>query len=143
MKKVISSISSELLILFVPKLLSPLHLASYYSYQKNIECEKRLNKLSKKMLVIANNYIHIEAMTSLDDINRVELFYKVYSQIDNLNPRELKILRDFCYALYNPYDLTIVREHDPEREDSIYYKYKDVLDKAIEEKIKRKVTSKM
>lgn len=95
------------------------------------------------MLVIANDYKNAEVMTSLDDINRVELFYKAYGKIDNLKSRELKILRDFCYALYNPYDLTIVREHDPEREDTIYCKYKGVLDNTIEEKTKRKVISKM
>lgn len=95
------------------------------------------------MLVIVNNYINAERIASLDEINRIELFYKVYSQIENLKPRELKILRDFCYALYNPYDLTIVREHDSEREEEIYYKYKDELNNVIEKKIKRIAISKM
>lgn len=138
MKNIISSIASEILILFVPKLLSPLHLASYYSYKKGIEREKRLNKLSKKMLVIANRYTKAEEMILLNDISRVELFYMVYNQMDHLELRELKILRDFCCALNNPYDLTIVREGEPEREDDIYYKYKNVLDDTIESNIKGK-----
>ncbi|MCI9279337.1 MAG: hypothetical protein HFJ02_00875 [Bacilli bacterium] len=129
--------------MFLPKLLSTLHLASYYLDQKDKEREKKLYKLSKKMLVIVNNYINAERIASLDEINRIELFYKVYSQIENLKPRELKILRDFCYALYNPYDLTIVREHDSEREEEIYYKYKDELNNVIEKKIKRIAISKM
>lgn len=90
MKNIISSIASEILILFVPKLLSPLHLASYYSYKKGIEREKRLNKLSKKMLVIANRYTKAEEIILLNDISHVELFYMVYNQMDHLELRELK-----------------------------------------------------
>lgn len=39
------------------------------------------------MLVIVNNYINAERIASLDEINRIELFYKVYSH------RELKTKR--------------------------------------------------
>lgn len=126
-KNIISSIASEMLILFVPKLLSPLHLASYSYYKKDIEREKRLNKLSKKMLIIANRYTKAKEIILLSDISRVELFYMVYNQMDYLESKELKILRDFCFALNNPYDLTISRDGEPEREDDIYYKYKDVF----------------
>lgn len=73
--------------MFLPKLLSTLHLASYYLDQKDKEREKKLYKLSKKMLVIVNNYINAERIASLDEINRIELFYKVYSH------RELKTKR--------------------------------------------------
>lgn len=144
MKKMISSMASELIILFVPQLLSPLHLASYYSYQKNTERQKKLNKLSKKMLLIADDHQKIEEkqLGSLENMNYVELFHRVYRQIEYLNLKELKILRNFCCALYNPYDLTINRNHEIETEEEIYYKYKNILNNVVEQKTKKKIFSK-
>lgn len=138
-----SSVVNELLILFVPQLLSPLHLASYYTYKKNKEREKELNRLSKKMILIVNRSVKAEKekINSLDDINYVELFYRVYGQVDNLPLRELRILRNFCYTLHNPYDLTIIKgDQKTESEDEIYYKYSNILDDYMEKK--RKIISK-
>lgn len=82
-----------------------------------------------------------EKINSLDDINYVELFYRVYGQVDNLPLRELRILRNFCYTLHNPYDLTIIKENQKtESEDEIYYKYSNILDDYMEKK--RKIISK-
>ena len=97
------------------------------------------------MILIANRFEikEEETINSLDNINNVELFYKVYNKLDYLTSKELKVLRNFCYALYNPYDLTIVREHNIETEDDIYDKYRSILDDCIEEKTKRKIISKL
>lgn len=59
--------------------------------------------------------------------------------MDNLKLRELRILRNFCYALRDPYDLTITKgDQKTESEDEVYYKYSDVLDDYMEKKTKRK-----
>lgn len=97
------------------------------------------------MIPIANRFVKTEKekINSLDDINRVELFYRVYRQVDNLTLRELKILRNFCYALYNPYDLRIATSGDKtESEDQVYRKYSNVLDNYMDEKTKRETNSK-
>lgn len=133
--KIFSSIASEFVILWMPQILSLLHLASYYTYKKVKEREKRLNELSKKMIIIAKRLetIEEEKEIAVDSRNYIKLFYRVYEQLDRLTLRELGIIRDFCYALYNPYDLTITRGDGIEREEDIYYQYKSVLDDVIEE----------
>ena len=97
------------------------------------------------MISIANRFVKTEEekLNLLGDVNRVELFYKVYRQVDYLTLRELRILRDFCYALNDPYDLTIRRGDETlESEDEVYYKYNDMLDNLMDEKTKRKTVSK-
>lgn len=141
----ISSVASEVLILFLPQLLSPLHLASYYFYKKSKDREKELNRLSKKMILITNRFTKIEEekINSLEDINYLELFYNVYRQVDKLTLRELKVLRNFCYALHNPYDLTIIKgDQKIEIVDEVYYKYSNELDGYMDKKTKRKIISK-
>lgn len=92
------------------------------------------------MILIANRFEikEEEKINSLDDINNVELFYKVYNKLDYLTSKELKVLRNFCYALYNPYDLRILSDHNMETEDDIYKKYRIILDDCIEGKLKGK-----
>lgn len=96
------------------------------------------------MLSIANRFVKAEEekINSLDDINRVELFYKVYRQVDNLTLRELRILRNFCYALNDPYNLTIIKnEQETESEEQVYYKYSSLLDDYMEKKTEEKKIS--
>lgn len=63
--------------------------------------------------------------------------------MDNLTLRELRILRNFCYTLHDPYDLTIIREEQKtESEDEVYYRYSNRLDNYMEKKAKRKTLSK-
>lgn len=97
------------------------------------------------MVLIFNRFekTEEEKLDSLDNINRVELFYKVYRQMNYLTLRELKILRNFCYALHNPYDLTIASDYKTESEEEVYYKYSGVLDNYMEKKINRKTISKL
>lgn len=138
-RKIVSSIISDLIILLFPQRLSPLHLASYYTDKKEKEREKRVNELAKKMKSIANHYTTIEGKTdAIDNHHHVALFYQVYEHLDSLTVRELKIVRDFCDALYNPYDLRIVTNEEIETEEKIYYQYHDILDATIEKRGKRK-----
>lgn len=94
------------------------------------------------MISIVNRFEKLdeERIDSLDDINHVELFYKAYSQMDNLT---LRVLRNFCCTLYDPYDLTIIKNGQrTESADEVYYKYSNVLDNyIIEKKLKRKTIS--
>lgn len=134
-----SSIAGELIILFVPQLLSPLHLASYHSYQIGKEREKKLKRLSKKMILIKSRFgdVEEEQLNSLDNIDRVELFYQVYHHLNDLTIKELKILRDFCYALNDQYDLRISRS-DKESEQDVYYRYRSQIDDFIDLKTYKK-----
>ncbi len=52
------------------------------------------------MILIANRFEikEEEKIYLLDDINKVELFYKLYNKLDYLTSKELKLLRNFCYA---------------------------------------------
>lgn len=97
------------------------------------------------MISIVNRFEKLdeEKIDSLDDINHVELFYKAYSQMDNLTLRELRVLRNFCYTLYDPYNLTIIKNGlQTESTDEVYYKYSNVLNNyIIEKKVKRKTIS--
>lgn len=133
-KDTFSAILGGIIILFLS---NPLFITSYLSSIEDKERNKKLNKLSRKMLPIANNFTRLEVPESLNDINRVELFYKVYEHIDHLTLKELKILRDFCYALNDKYDLTI--KHGIETEDEIYRKYSSELDDLIEKRAKEKI----
>lgn len=96
------------------------------------------------MIIIANRFAKIEEekMNSLDNINNIELFYKVYNKLDYLTQKELKILRNFCYALYNPYNLRKLIDYKIKTEHDIYRKYRNILDNCIDEKTKRKIISK-
>lgn len=91
------------------------------------------------MISIAYRFVKTEEENILlNNMSYVELFYNVYKQVDYLTLRELKVLRNFCYALYDPYDLTIVSDHRAESEDDIYYKYSNLLDNYVDEKTKIK-----
>ncbi len=114
---------------------NPLYLASYLTCIEDKERKKKLRKLSKKMISIANNFARIDE-EMLDNINHVELFYKVYEHTDYLTLKELKTLRNFCYALNDRYNLTI--EYQTESEDEVYRKYSSSLDSLIEKRAKEK-----
>lgn len=133
----ISSIVGEIVVLSVPHLLSPLHLASYHTYKLDQERKRKLKRLSKKMVFIKNRFTNSDQKDSLEDINHVELFHQVYNHIDELKVKELNVLRDFCYALYDPYDLRISRDNQ-EREQDIYDKYRGKIDDLIDLKTYRK-----
>lgn len=87
------------------------------------------------MVSIANNFARIDK-EMLDNINRVELFYKIYEHTDYLTLKELKTLRNFCYALNDRYNLTI--EYQTGGEEQIYQKYSSSLDSLIEKRTKGK-----
>lgn len=133
-KDAFSTILGGIIILFIN---NPLCIASYYWGIEDNERNKKLNRLSRKMLPIANNFTKKESPCALDNINRVELFYKVYENIDYLTLKELKILRNFCYALEDRYDLRI--KHEVETEDEIYRKYSSELDEKLEKREKEKI----
>lgn len=86
------------------------------------------------MKSIANHYPTIEGKTDAIDNQHVALFYQVYEHLDSLTVRELKIVSDFCDALYNPYDLRIVTNEEIETEEK-----KEI---QLSRKIKRKNTKK-
>jgi len=133
------SIVGEIIVLSVPQLLSPLHLASYHSYKMGNERKKKLKRLSRKMFLINSRFTNLEdnQLDLLEDINHVELFHQVYNHVDELSVKELKVLRDFCYALDNPYDLRISRDNK-EREQDIYDKYRSKIDNIIDSKTYKK-----
>lgn len=136
----ISSVVGEIIVLSVPHLLSPLHLASYHSYKVDNERKRKLKRLSKKMILIKNRFTNIgeeQQSDLLDNINRIELFHQVYSHIDKLTVKELNVLRDFCYTLYDPYDLRISRDNQ-ETEQDIYYQYSSKIDNFIDSKTYKK-----
>lgn len=92
------------------------------------------------MILIKNRFTNIgeeQQSDSLDNINRIELFHQVYSHIDKLTVKELNVLRDFCYTLYDPYDLRISRDNQ-ETEQDIYYQYSSKIDNFIDSKTYKK-----
>lgn len=126
-KDSIEYIERSLLITFFSNMLSPLHIAAHIMSIEDLEREKKLLKLSKKMLKIVNRFKELE-------YDNIKLFYEVYNKKENLSVKELQTLRDFCYALEDKYDLTIKKSPDEEKEYDIYYKYSEELDKFLEEK---------
>ena len=131
---------SKFIVLFAHRFLSPLQLASFYSDQQNVERQKRLNQLVKKLILILNNHEpnEEENIQSLDYINHIRLFYRLYSQRQNLSLKELVILRDFGRLLYYTNGLTMMKLQQEMWEDENYYQCFDKLEKIIESKRIRK-----
>lgn len=127
-------------ITFLPGMLSPLHIAGHKLSIDEYNREKEITKWSKKMLQITTRFSkdNSELSKQSKQLDNVELFYIVYNRMDDLTLKELKILRKFCYALRDKYDLTIKRDHEKESEDDIYEKYSDIIDNFIDGKRLRK-----
>lgn len=134
------SIIRTLFIIFLPSLLSPLHIAGHQLSIEDSNRQKKILKLSKKMLKIVNHFSQSDSQSNEDfkQLSNVELFYKVYNRIEELSLKELTVLRDFCYALYDKYDLRITRDWEEECENDIYDKYSEVIDKILKEKTPKK-----
>lgn len=129
LKQGIKDISARLLILFVPELLSPLHIASYKYWLDSKECEKQLNGLSKKLAKIQYRLTGKE-----EEMDPKELFCKITQHLDSLSLKELKVLHQFSDIIYKQdrLDLRIHRK-DEEIIESIL-EYGEVIDEYIDEK---------
>lgn len=131
LKRVARSLCRGMIVLFAPRILSPLTLASLYE-SSNTTQKKKLLKLSKKMLKIIKR-ISREDSELQELTSNIKLFYEVYNKREFLTLEELEILRNFCYAFEDKNSLVITRPYEEERENDIYYKYSRMIDELIEE----------
>lgn len=139
LKRVFRNILGELIVLFAPKALSPLHLASFYKSRQTKE-RKELLKLSKKILKI-NTQISLNDLKNYQqDItsNNIKLFNDVYKRKNDLTLRELKILRNYCLLLKNNYRPVINEHYIYENKDFIDSNCNEILDEIIDKKTKTK-----
>lgn len=122
LKSIVRNICGELILLFAPNSLSPLHLSSFHKSILEKE-NKQLLKLSKKMSDIADRFL----IDNKSYINNIELFYKVYNQIDDLTIKELNILYEFCYLLKQTNSFNSENKFGMDS----YYKYINAIEGSI------------
>lgn len=139
LKKTVGYLYRELILLFAPETLSPLHLASLYKspITKN---KKQLLKLTKKMLEVYRRLEENDILSNQFNIidNNIKLFYDVYNNKDNLTLKELKILKKYCYTLKNNCSFTTIKCYSEGMEKYNYDQCSKTLNKLIDQKrIKR------
>lgn len=129
LKKVLSDIVGGILILFVPELLSPLHIASYKHWIDCEESKKELKKLSKKLIKINYRLTGMKVQT-----DSKELFYAICKQMESLSLKELNVLRAFCNAIAKQNRLDLRMHRDIDEIVKLTSEYKDTIDEYIDSK---------
>lgn len=137
-EKLFYPIVRGIMITFLPGLLSPLHLACYSRCQKELEeKEKTFKKVSQKMREITIRYpedkVSQEEMTP-----NIKLFYDVYSHIDDLSLKELKVLRKYCCTIEDVNSIGPIEQMEDSMEIYRISRLEDTIDHHIKEKKKEK-----
>lgn len=134
LKKTVGYLYRELILLFAPETLIPLHLASLYKSSITKD-KKQLLKLTKKMLEVNSRLKEKNILSNQYNIidNNVKLFYDVYNNKDSLTLNELKVLKKYCYVLKDSGNFTTIY-YSEDKEKYNYEQYCKSINKLIDEK---------